>query len=163
MKPYLFTVGKDAGKEKKISLTCKHEDQWPPPEASLPESPERLRKKQMITEHVYQSIQVWQSKCGKKKMNDACSMCPLALVSARVVPRGTGRSQLKKISYLEYSMKPPPSNIRLIYEREAVVLPTEQIEKSMDESNEVSKQDIDSLLDDVDSEGEAQDGSEAAG
>lgn len=71
MKPHNYTIVSKAAQHadkqgKVVKLLCKHREQWPPAEAYLPDSPERLRAKEIITETGYQSLQVWERECGKK-------------------------------------------------------------------------------------------------
>lgn len=128
MKPHNYTIVSKAAQHadkqgKVVKLLCKHREQWPPAEAYLPDSPERLRAKEIITETGYQSLQVWERECGKKKMDDACSTCPHARTMARVKARGTGRITPKEIEFAAF-MQTSRQDVFLKFERvEPVAVP----------------------------------------
>lgn len=121
MKPHDHTITSKAPQHadkqgKIVRLLCRHRETWPPAESLLPDSPERLRAKQIITETGYQSLKVWERECGKKKMDDDCAECPHARAMARVTARGTGRITNKEIEYAAF-MKTSRQDIHLKFER----------------------------------------------
>lgn len=166
MKPHNYTIDSKAPQHadkqgKVVKLLCKHREQWPPAEAYLPDSPERLRQKEIITETGYQSLQVWERECGKKRMDDGCSDCPHARVNARVKARGTGRITPKEIEFAAF-MKTSRQDVFLKFERvEPVAAPepapeevTTQIEVPSEPSSETVVEDdgktgAESILDEV--------------
>lgn len=65
----------------KVTLLCKHRNEWPPVHAFLGESFDNLRASKDIDDHKYQQLQVWEKTCGLKAMSPKkCPTCPLAMV-----------------------------------------------------------------------------------
>lgn len=72
MKPYEI----QDSKERKITLRCKHEKDWPPVHVRLGQDIEDQRAMNLIDEHKYEQIKTWQRVCGLMEMGDKCQSCP---------------------------------------------------------------------------------------
>ena len=65
---------------RKVTLTCRHGDVWPPGWSKSGQTAEALRAQGILDSAQYERAKTWERVCGLQAMNESkCPTCPNAL------------------------------------------------------------------------------------
>jgi len=77
LEPIHIQVGR-----KEALARCKHEEEWPPVQALLPDSFDELKEQGLIDENTYWKLHTWENVCGLRAMDPVkCAECPHVMVA----------------------------------------------------------------------------------